>query len=66
MGVSIETLKLIQTKQEQIKAAKENLTKEIAKEDSTKETYDLIKLADQIRATLNHKQKQTLSLKETI
>jgi hypothetical protein len=36
MGVSVETLKLIQTKSDQIKVAKEKLSMEMAKEDSQK------------------------------
>lgn len=46
MGVSVETLKLIQTKSDQIKQAKEKLALEIAKEDSSKQLFNMIKLAD--------------------
>jgi hypothetical protein len=48
-GLSIETLRLIQSKQNAVQQAKDSLTKTIEGEDHSKRLQELIKLAEQIR-----------------
>jgi len=64
-GLSIETLKIIQAKQNAIKEQREHLDKTII-ETSQKKFQQLSRLADMIRQILNSKMKTTLSLRELL
>lgn len=66
-GLSIETLKLIQTKQQVIKENKEKLDQTVLQpETQKKKLQQLNKLSDMIKSTFSMKMKQVMDLRELI
>ena len=66
-GLSIETLKLIQTKQQVIKENKEKLDQTVLQpETQKKKLQQLNKLSDMIKSTFSMKMKQVMDLRELV